>query len=202
MGKNQKNKGKKEAKQATASPLVIRTLAEQEGCDNTREFPFYEDYHDSSYIISHDKRSTVHLEEKGEKSQYYLQNDIEGKKELVVYEIDGKLVESQAEGDNKCDYGIYTEDELLILAELKGGDYKKAIKQLTNTTKFLGLNGSNKIKRLLARTVLTNGNSVPNITNTDLATLKRLISKYNGSFKEEYIGKATIKLEEKLSKIS
>lgn len=196
-----KNKGKKEAKQATASTLVIRTLAEQEGCDNPREFPFYEEYHDSSYIKFHDKRSTVHLTENGEKSQYYLHNDIDGKKELVVYEIDGKLVESQAEGDNKCDYGIYTEDELLILVELKGGDYKKAIKQLTNTTTLLGLNGSNKIKKLLARTVLTNGRSVPNITTTELAKLTQLITKYNKGFKKEYIDKATLKFEDTLSKI-
>ncbi len=196
MGKKNKNKGKK-SKQEAANPLVILTLAEQEGCKNQREFPFYEDYHDTSYIQWHDKRSTVCLEEKGEKSKYYLHNDIN--KELVVYQIDGGIFSSTAKGDNKCDYGIYTEDELLILVELKGGDYKKAIKQLTNTTTLLGLNGSNKIKKLLARTVLTNGRSVPNITTTEIAKLKGLITKYNGGYKEEYIGKATLKLEETLS---
>jgi hypothetical protein len=198
MGKKDKNKGKKDEQKAT-NPLVILTLAEQKGCKNPREFPLYEEYHDSSYIKYHDKRQTVSLTEKGEKSQYYLHNDIN--KELVVYQIDGGIFSSTAKGDNKCDYGIYTEDELLILVELKGGDYKKAIKQLTNTTTLLGLNGSNKIKKLLARTVLTNGKSVPNITNTDIAKLKQLITKYNKGFKKEYIDKATLKFEDILSKI-
>lgn len=194
-----KNIQKNKDKQKTEESRIILTLAEQERFKNVKEFPLYEEYHDSSYIKSHDKKATVNLNEQGEKSQYYLHNDIN--KELVVYEIDGKLVKSQAKGDNKCDYGIYTEDELLILVELKGGDYKKAIRQLTNTTKFLGLDGTNKIKRLLARTVLTNGRNVPNITESDLATLKHLISKYNGGFKKNYIGNATIKLEETLSKL-
>lgn len=199
MKNKDKNKSQKEAEQSAANSFVIRTLAEQEGCYNQREFPFYEEYHDTSYIQWHDKRPTVCLEEKGEKSKYYLKND--NKKELVVYQIDGGVFKSTAEGDKKCDFGIYTEDELLILVELKGGNYKKAIKQLTNTTTLLGLNGSNKIKKLLARTVLTNGKSVPNITTTEIAKLKGLITKYNGGYKEEYIGKAT-KLEEILSKIS
>lgn len=198
MGKKDKNKGKKDEQKAT-NPLVILTLAEQKGCENPREYPLYEEYHDSSYIKSHDKRQTVSLTEKGEKSQYYLHNDIN--KELVVYQIDGGVFKSTAEGDQKCDFGIYTEDELLILVELKGGNYKKAIKQLTNTTTLLGLNGSNKIKKLLARTVLTNGRSVPNITTTETAQLKGLITKYNGGYKEEYIGKATLKFEDTLSKI-
>lgn len=198
MGKKN-NKKSKINKQKVWNPHVILTCAGQKekGCENPREFPLYEEYHDSSYIKSHDNRQTISLAEKGEKSQYYLHNDIN--KELVVYQIDGGIFDSTARGDNKCDYGIYTEDELLILVELKGGNYKKAIKQLTNTTTLLGLNGSNKIKKLLARTVLTNGKSVPNITNTDIAKLKQLITKYNKGFKNEYIDKATLKLEETLS---
>lgn len=197
MGKKDKNKGKKDEQKAK-NPLVILTLAEQKGCENPREFPLYEEYHDS-YIDSHDRRSKVRLKDSGEARVYYLNNDIQ--KELVVYQIDGGIFDSTEKGNIKCDFGIYTEDELLILVELKGGDYKHAIEQLTNTTKSLGLNGSNKIKKLLARTVLSNGRKVPNVTETDLAALKRLIAKYNKGFKKEYIDKATSKMEEPLSKI-
>lgn len=195
-----KNQKTNVIKQQKASAFVIRTLEEQQkDSKNPHLYAFYEEYHDSSYA-KHNSDSTVRLKEPGENRIYYLHND--NKKDLVVYAIDGGLYKSQAPGDSKCDFGIYTEDELLILIELKGTDYKKAIQQITNTaTNVLGLTGSNKIKRLLARTVLSNGRNVPNVTTTDLAKLKQLITRYNGGFKDEYIGKSTKVLEENLSKI-
>jgi len=185
--------------QITVNFHVIRTLEDQSDSDKPKIFAFYEDYHDSSYIESHDTRQIVSLKEHGESRKYYLHNDIE--KELVVYKIDDGLDKDKGDGDIKCDYGIYTEDDLLILIELKGGDYKKAIQQITNTTKFLGLNGTNKIKRLLARAVLSNGRRVPNVRESDLTRLKQLISKYNGGIKDEYIQKSTQELKENLSEI-
>lgn len=192
-------KKKNKAKQVVVVPHVIQTVEEQKNSGNTKTYAFYEEYHDSSYIDSHDKRTTVKLKEHGEDRIYYLQNDVN--KELVVYKIDDGLIKAKDAKDNKCDYGIYTEDELLILVELKGGNYKKAIQQLTNTTNILGLNGTNKIKKLLVRTVLSNARSVPNITSTDLARLKQIITKYNCGFKDEYIGKGTQQFEDILSKI-
>lgn len=191
-------KKKINVKQGVVEPHVIRTVGEQKG-ENSKSYAFYEEYHDSSYIDSHDKRTTVKLKEHGEGRIYYLQNDI--KKDIVVYKIDDGLIKAKEEGDDKCDYGIYTEDELLVLVELKGGNYKKAIKQLTNTINILGLNGTNKIKKLLARTVLSNAKGVPNVTTTDIARLKQIITKYNRGFKDEYISKGTQQLEEILSKI-
>lgn len=191
-------KGNK-VEQITINSHVIRTSEDQSDSSNPKIYAFYEDYHDSSYIESHDTRRTVSLKEHGESRKYSLHNDIE--KELVVYKIDDGILKGKEAGDNKCDYGIYTENELLILIELKGGDYKKAIQQITNTTQLLGLNGTNKIKRLLARAVLSNGRKVPNVTESDLARLKHLISKYNGGIKDEYIQKSTQELKDTLSKI-
>ena len=176
--KIQKNNKDKVTSQTTfVNTHIISTLEEQKNTEYPKHYEFYENYHDSSYIEFHGIKSNVKLKEPRESRKYSLCNDI--KKDLVVYKIDGGLFKSQAIGDTKCDYGIYTEDELLILVELKGGNYKKAVQQITNTTKLLGLNGSNKIKRLIARTVLSNGRKVPNITERDLAALKQLISKYN-----------------------
>lgn len=190
----------KHSKQEIVTPHVIRTLEEQKADDNPKEYSFYEEYHDSSsYIKSQDKRKTVKLQEQGEDRIYYLHNDVQ--KEIVVYHIDGGLIVEQKKGDNKCDYGIYTEDELLILVELKGSDYKKAIQQITNTTKVLGLDGVKKIKKLLARIVLSNGNAVPKITSSDLARLKQIIGRYNGGFEENYIAQKTKQFEETLSNI-
>ena len=198
MGKKDKNKGKKDEQKAT-NPLVILTLAEQEGCENPREFPFYEEYHDSSYIISHDRRPNVSLKDPGEDRVYCLYNDIQ--KELVVYHIDGGLLNKTKAGDNKCDIGIYTEDELLILIELKGTDCRKAIQQIVSTIKNLGLEHGSKIKKLLARVVVSSGRNVPNIRESDTTKLKQTIAHYNGGFKQEYILIKSRKLEETLSKI-
>lgn len=186
--------GKKNNQLLPSVNKTIRTLAEQN--DPKRLYAFYEDYHDESYISSHDSRATVKLKEQREDRIYYLRNSCA--KELVVYKIDGGLLASQKEGDNKCDFGIYTEDELLILIELKGKDYKKAVIQILNTIKELGLNNTNpqKVKKLLARVVLSKGGNVPNLRTTELTALKQVLQKYGGNLLP-----MSQTLEETLSKI-
>lgn len=179
------------------NPFVIRILAEQS--KEKREYPFYERFHDEQYIQSHDSRMEVKLKEKREDREYHLIND--AKRELVVYCIDGGVISKQEAGDNKCDFGIYTEDEFLILVELKGADYKKAIEQIWTTTKTLGIGAQMKVKKLLARVVVSKGKNVPNLLTTDLTHLKKRISEINGQWRNEYILAKSKRLEEILSKL-
>lgn len=189
-----KNKPERKDQQAA---LIIRTLAEQS--TDRREYPFYEKFHEGCYIQSHDHKHKVVLKEPREDREYRLINDL--KKELVVYKIDTGVITEHEAGDNKCDFGIYSEDDLLILVELKGADYKKAIEQISKTTKTLGIGSQIKVKKLLVRVVVSNGRGVPNVQTTDLAQLKRLITTINGLFREEYIKKKSQQLEETLSKL-
>ena len=145
---------------------------------NKMTHPFFAEYHDYSYIESHDVTKIVVVEEN--KSKYILCND--SNKEVIIYRIDGGLIKQKKEGDNKCDYGIYTEDELLILVELKGCDFQKAVTQILNTTKLLGIKkGSNKVKRLLARVVLSRGRSVPNLRSRDKTELDIILKSFSGN---------------------
>ena len=155
--------------------------------------PFFHDYNDDQYIKSYDKKRIIVVEEK--KRKYSLTNDLQ--KEIIVYHIDGGLIQEKEKGDKKCDYGIYTEDELLILVELKGADYEQAVRQILNTTKKLGITkGSKIIRKLLARVVLSKGINVPELRSSELTQLKLLLKQFNGNI----LAKSR-ELEEPLSKI-
>lgn len=155
------------------------------------KYAFFRKYHDARYIESHDKSASVVAEEN--KKKYTLRNDIG--KEIIKYHIDGGMVNDN--DVNKCDYGIYTEDELLILVELKGRDYQHAVKQILSTTKLLGITkGSNKVRKLLARVVLSKGANVPNLRTKDLTELKNLLASFSGN-----IFPKSQSLEETLSRI-
>ena len=131
-----------------------------------KTYPFFYAYHDKAYIESHDKRPTVSLEEKG--IQYILNN--KDNQELVVYkiDIDKKILNKHIEysifynivGERvkdekftKCDYGIYTEDDILFLIELKGTDYEHGLEQLLHTIKVLITENNVSVKKLYTRMV-------------------------------------------------
>jgi hypothetical protein len=155
--------------------------------------PFFHDYNDDQYIKSYAKTKIIVVEEK--KRKYSLTNDLQ--KEIIVYHIDGGLIQEKEEGDIKCDYGIYTEDKLLILVELKGSDYEQAISQILNTTKKLEITkDSKKIEKLLARVVLSKGTNVPYLRSSALTELKNLLKQFKGNI----LAKSK-ELEENLSKI-
>lgn len=144
------------------------------------QWQFYQEYHDSSYIISHDNRNEVVLmEPKQRKSRYKLIN--ENNIEIVVYRVDGGIITSQEE--SKCDFAIYSKQKLLILVELKGGDYKHALEQLLNTIKLLFFKPEVKVQQLNARVVLSKLR-VPNIQISEEKQLIKLLkTKYgNGNF--------------------
>lgn len=120
------------------------------------EHPFYNAYHDCAYIISHDCRSTVALSE--QQMQYILDNPL--RKELVIYQIDNGLIKSTA---IKCDFGIYTENDILFLVELKSPEreYAHALEQIINTIELLIVGKHISVNKLNARIVSRKYPNIP-----------------------------------------
>ena len=119
--------------------------------NETEGYPFFNAFHDKSYIISNDNKKVVVLREPRESREYRMEN--KNQKELVVYKIDGRLISSN--DVLKCDYGIYTEDDVLYLIELKGTDYIHALEQLLSTISILLEKSRIKVAGLHARIVLS-----------------------------------------------
>jgi hypothetical protein len=115
------------------------------------KWQFYKTYHDKDYIQSHDTRKHVTLKEKRETSEYRLHNISE--KEIIVYRIDGGLIAGNEQ--KKCDYGIYTEQDVLYLIELKGGDYITALEQILNTIEILLVKPRIAVQQMNVRVVLS-----------------------------------------------
>lgn len=113
--------------------------------------PFFNAYHKEAYIKSHDCRSTVVLSE--QQMQYILYNP--SKKEIVVYQIDKGLIQGSA---LKCDFGIYTENDILFLIELKRPEreYAHALEQIINTIELLIVTKHISVKKLNTRIVSRN----------------------------------------------
>lgn len=189
MVKNKKQK--RNTKREAAENRKIILLLENQSKDAAKTFPFYEEYHEDRYIRFHEKRKIISLKDKGA-SVYTLTNDTE--KEIVCYEIDGKLITGT--GVDKCDFGLYTEDDLLILIELKGSDYSHALDQLQSTIEILVKTNQVSVSRICGRVVL-NKTRVPDTLETKEKKLKHLLRKqYNGTLE-----KCSIKMEETLSNV-
>jgi hypothetical protein len=133
-------------------------------------FPFYQVYHNDSYIISHDCRSNIALSEK--KMQYNLIN--KAKKENVVYKIDDGILSGSV---LKCDFGIYTEDNALFLIELKNPEreYEHALKQIISSIELLVKANRIAIDQLNARIIVK---KYPNILTPNERTLETKIRKH------------------------
>ena len=140
-----------------------------------KKWPFYQAYHEESYILRHDCSKEVSLREQGENRTYRFHN--KSIKETVVYEIDGGLINNNSV--LKCDYGIYTEDDLLFLIELKGEDLDQALDQINSTINILLKKTNIKVKKLNARIVLSKV-SVPRIYASKENKLKQLLHKSYG----------------------
>lgn len=170
----------------------IDLVINQKDSDAPKElYDFFEHYHDDSYILSHDCRRYVSLKDKGETRKYSLENDL--KKDLVVYHVDGGVI--QGNDTNKCDFAIYTEDKWLVLVELKGADYNKAIGQIISTIDQLIKIPEVSVNRVFSRIVLSKVRAPELRTSTETILKNRMIQ-YRGNLK-----KATNELKEKLSSI-
>ena len=171
----------------------VKGKAATTSCKSERkELSFYEKYNDKRYIEQRGKIKLIVAEEKG--MVYRLKN--EAQKKIFKYKIDGGLIQSQKEGDNKCDYGIYTEDKWLILVELKGRNYNHAVTQILSTIKLLELEKKGMVDKLYARAVLSNAHDVPKIKTSDEAKLDMIIKGKGGNVKKQ-----SQKMEEKLSSL-
>lgn len=140
-----------------------------------KEWPFFQAYHDGAYILRHDCSKDIPLREPREKRVYRLLNN--SAKEIVVYKIDGGIINNDEV--QKCDNGIYTEEDLLILVELKGADLDHALNQISSTIKILLKQPSIKVKKLNARVVLSKVR-VPDMLSTKEKQLKQLLQKSYG----------------------
>lgn len=150
--------------------------------ENNDKWRFYQAYHDGNYIKSHDARKKVVLKERRESREYHLQNNSE--QELVVYKIDGGIIE-----DNtllKCDFGIYTDQDILYLIELKGADFQHALEQIQSTISLLLEKPNVGVNQLNVRIVLSKYRN-PDILSTEEKKLNRILrTKYgNGTMKKQ-----------------
>jgi hypothetical protein len=121
-------------------------------------FPFFNAYHDTEYIDAHDRRSSISVSEQN--MQYTLKNS--HKREIVLYKIDNGLIT----GDElKCDFGIYTENDILYLVELKSPEreYGHALQQIINTIKILLKSKKISVSQLNARVVLKKYPALPSV---------------------------------------
>ena len=146
------------------------TKTEPHKITSSDNWPFFHAYHDSSYIQSHDTRKAVVLKEKGESRAYRMNNP--NAKELVAYKIDHGLI--NVDTVDKCDFGIYSEDKVMFLVELKGADYEHALKQLLSTITILLTRPNVAVAKLHTRVVLSKYR-VPDIQVTDEKKLTKLL---------------------------
>lgn len=158
--------------------------------ENDIRWPFYSAYHEDRYIELHGTRRNVSLREKREKSKYILRNDSE--KDLVIYRIDGGIITSKE--TKKCDYGVYTEQDVLYLIELKGADYSQALDQITSTIDTLLKKPAISVKQLNVRVVLSKYRT-PDIPLTQEKKLNKLLKTKYG---KGNIRKQVTQLEERI----
>lgn len=147
----------------------------QRKIDESGAWPFYQAYHEEETILRHDCSKDIPLRELREKRLYRLLN--KDGKEIVVYKIDEGLIKGNK--TKKCDYGIYTEDDLLFLIELKGADLNQAIEQINETITILLKRPNIQVKTLKARVVMSKVR-VPSILSTKEKQLKQLLQKFYG----------------------
>ena len=149
-----------------------------------RSYPFYSRYNLKDYIIQHDCRSHTTLRERGEPQEYRINNT--KRKEIVIYKIDGGVINNDSV--HKCDYGVYTEEDILYLIELKGDDLDLALEQIVSTINILLKTASIPVRRLNARIVLSRVR-VPSTLYTKEKKLKNILMSYG---RGDYIKKCKI----------
>lgn len=106
---------------------------------------------DSSYIKFSDRRPKAVFSDPKESRKYRVCNEEE--KHITGYRVDGGIITSL--DISKCDYALSTEDDRLYLIELKGGNYKKALEQISNTIDLLIKNTGVKMREVNGRIVLS-----------------------------------------------
>lgn len=144
---------------------------------SNKAWPFFQAYHDNNYINSHDCRPIVSLHDKEHPQIKYILNN-KNAKEIVVYQIDDRLIHSKE--TNKCDFAIYTEDDILFFIELKGDDLNQAAKQIRRTIEILLAPKKIKPKMLCPRIVLSKRRTPDVMPSEEKKLVQLLHNNYRG----------------------
>lgn len=131
---------------------------------------FKEHYADKSYILSDDARAIISLKDKGAGKSAYEGNN-KRKLHVTTYLVDGGII---TDDSSKCDYALYTDEDILYFIELKGSDYSKALEQITSTVRQLLISPNIKPALVHARIVLSKART-PELRVTSETQLKSLL---------------------------
>lgn len=112
---------------------------------------FSEVYKDRKYIEFSDRRSQAVFNDLREPREYRAKNC--DKKYLIGYKVDGGIITSY--DVQKCDYALYTDDDKVYFIELKGGNYRKALGQISDNVDNLIMRAGISAKAINARIVLS-----------------------------------------------
>lgn len=112
---------------------------------------FSEKYTNPDYIEFDDDKSCAVFRDKKQPRVYRAHNP--ARKIIKGYKVDGGIITSSLL--EKCDYALYTEDDKIYLIELKGGDYKHAIEQISSSVDILIKNVGVTAKEVNGRVVLS-----------------------------------------------
>lgn len=135
-------------------------------------------------IKSFDQRAQAVCAEK--EKEYRLRNDLNPNKAYIaVFNVDGGMIVNTDE--KKCDYMMVVSDlnkAIVVLIELKGKDYKRAIQQINE---MLGiLNAPFKIFNKVYGRVIFRSKRTPNMKNIpQRMEVERKFKQLHGDFKME-----------------
>lgn len=130
-------------------------------------------YTDKGYIISDDARAIISLKDKGAGKSTYEANN-KRKLQVTAYRIDGGMI---TDASSKCDYALYTDEDILYFIELKGSDYSRAIDQITSAIKQLLISPKITPSVVHARIVLSKART-PELRATNEMQLRRLLKEF------------------------
>ena len=108
-------------------------------------------YTNTDYIEFDDDRASAVFRDSKQPRVYKAFNPT--RKNIKGYKVDGGIITSSLL--EKCDYALYTEDDKIYLIELKGGDYKHAIDQISSSVDILIKNVGVTAKEVNGRVVLS-----------------------------------------------
>ena len=132
-------------------------------------------------IKSFDQRAQVVCVEK--EKEYRLRNDLKSSRAYIaVFNVDGGMIVNADE--KKCDYMFVVSDlnkAIVVLIELKGKDYKRAIQQINE---MLGiLNAPFKTFNKVYGRVIFRSKSTPDMKNIpQIMEVKRKLKQLHGDF--------------------
>lgn len=135
---------------------------------------------ESRYIKFSDTRPKAVFTDLKESREYRVYNECG--KLITGYRVDGGIITSL--DISKCDFALSTEDDRIFLIELKGGNYKKALEQISNTVDLLIKNTGVTAKEVNGRIVLSKYKAPALFENEEKRLIAKL-KKYGGNLRKK-----------------